>query len=90
MKLKIGTVLTIIALLFGAYLYLDKSHASAGEFESFKQRAEKKWTEDEWSAIRKRLWALEEYYGIAEAKIKEEYQELLLEKEKLELKLKGD
>ena len=95
MKIKLATVLVIIGMLFSAWLYIDKTKADAVdleknsvELEVFKQRAERKWDEDDWSRIRKRLWSLEEHYGIVEAKVLKEYKELLLEKEKLELKLK--
>ena len=90
MKFKIGTVLTIIAMLFGAWLYIDNDKADAGEFKALKQQVEYDKTERRWYSIRKRIWSLEDRYTYEKARLLSEYQELILEREKLELKMKGE
>lgn len=89
MKIKLATVLIIISMLFGGWLHIDRTKADAGEFNAYKKQSEKRWIESDWYSVRKRIWSLEDRYGPTRAKMLPEYQELILEKETLELKLKG-
>lgn len=63
MKIKLATVLTVIGMLFGGWLYIDNDKADAGEFKEFKQRAECRWLGDSAELAQRAIWLIEDRFG---------------------------
>ncbi len=93
MKLKIGTVLTIITLLFGGWFYIDKTKADAATVEKLEQRLDRKILKDDMREIQKRMWTLKERFGEelerASATVKEEYREIVEELKEIKEEYRG-
>ena len=93
MKLKIGTVLTIITLLFGSWLYIDKTKADAASVEKLEQRLDRKILKDDMREMQQRVWVLKDRFGEqlerASSTIKEEYRELVEELKEIKEEYRG-
>jgi hypothetical protein len=58
----IGAVLAIVAMLFGAYFYVDSRYAQCAELRALERRLEYKIQNDQLMGMQQRLWQLEERY----------------------------
>ena len=99
-KTTIQSILAIVALLgafFGAFKYIDgrleyieTEYARASDLRRVEQRLDYKITYDQYMSVQERIWKLEDRYGKIENMpdaVKDEYRELLKEKEMLKIKI---
>jgi len=87
---KVCALILALAAITGGAIAYDKSKADQCDLDLLSSRLEQKIVEDRLHNIQRRIWALEERYGIgvpnAPPEIKKEYQELKLELQSLEKK----
>lgn len=90
---SIAAVLSMIAIVFGGYFYIDKqieNRALASDLQKTNQRLEQKIVSDRLNQIQERLWRLEDRHQERKPTDleKEEIRKLKLEKEQIERDMK--
>jgi len=84
------SLLTIIGICFGAYIYIENRYALSEEVKKIEQRLDYKITSDQIQSKQQRIWGLEDRYpnkSKMPETVKEEYRQLEVDKSVLEKKL---
>lgn len=84
------SVASLIALAFGAYLFIEITYAKAENVQKIEQRLDYKIKNDQRETIQKRVWLLEDRYvetPMPES-VKEEYRGLKEDKKTVEDEIK--